>query len=55
VTAYAKAFVGAAIAGLSSLQASLEGSVTAAEWITAAVATLAAFGAVWAVPNEPTP
>jgi phage tail tape-measure protein len=48
---YLKAIVGAAIAGLTSVQASLEGGLTAGEYVTAAVALLVAFGAVWAVPN----
>lgn len=48
---YAKAIVGALIAGLSSLQASFDGGVTAQEWTACAVAALAALAAVWAVPN----
>jgi hypothetical protein len=49
---YLKAITGAVIAGLTSLQASLEGGLTAAESITAAIAALVALGAVWAIPNS---
>ena len=48
---YAKAFVGAAVAGLGSLQIALDGGITAQEWVGVAIATLVALGAVWAVPN----
>lgn len=50
---YNKAFVGAAVAFLTSLQASLDGPVTAKEWVTAGIAAVVAWGAVWGVPNEP--
>jgi hypothetical protein len=51
---YAKAIVAALIAGLTSLQASLDGGLTAAEGIGAGLAALVALGAVWAVPNTST-
>lgn len=50
---YAKAVVGALVAGLTALLPSLDGGVTAAEWVTAVVAFLVALGVVWAVPNAP--
>jgi hypothetical protein len=54
MTKYAKAIVGAAVAGLTSLQAALDdGGITAQEGVTAAIATLVALGLVWAVPNTP--
>lgn len=50
---YAKAIVGAAVAGLTALGTALaDDQVTATEWVTAAIATLAALGLVWAVPNR---
>jgi hypothetical protein len=48
---YAKAIVGALVAGLSSLQASFDGGVTPQEWTAVALATLSALVVVWAVPN----
>jgi hypothetical protein len=48
---YAKAIVGALVAGLSSVQASLDGGVTPEEWCAVAIATLSALVVVWAVPN----
>lgn len=56
---YAKAYVAAAIAGLTTLGTALtpdnDGvvAVTAVEWVAVAVATLTALGAVWAVKNKP--
>ncbi|MGW9196043.1 hypothetical protein [Micromonospora chersina] len=51
---YAKAIVGAAVAGLTALGAALtDDQVTTVEWVGVAVATLAALGVVWAVPNKP--
>lgn len=50
---YAKAVTGALVAGLTALLPALDAGVTAAEWVTAAVAFLVALGAVWAVPNAP--
>lgn len=60
---YIKAIVGALIAGLAALSTALvggdpEGVVTAAEWISVALATLVAFGGVYGVKNadqEPKP
>lgn len=52
---YAKAIIGALVAGLAALQAALDdGGITAAEGIAAAIATLVALGAIWVVPNKPT-
>lgn len=48
---YAKAIVGALVAGLTALPPALDGGVTAAEWVVAAVGFLVALGTVWAVPN----
>lgn len=49
---YLKALVGALIAGLGSLSVALtDGSVTAQEWVTTAIATLVALATVWGVPN----
>lgn len=49
---YAKALVGAAIAGLTALRPALDGGLTGAEVIEVVVATLVALGAVYAVPNR---
>ena len=52
MTAYLKAAVGALIAGLGSLYQALDnGGVSAQEWTAVAIATLAALGIVWGVPN----
>jgi len=52
--AYAKSILAAIIAGLSSLIVGLsDDTLDTAEWLTAAVATLVALGAVYAVPNKP--
>ena len=51
---YAKAIVGAAVAGLTALGTALaDDRVTSVEWVGVAVATLAALGLVYAVPNRP--
>lgn len=51
---YAKAAVGAAIAGLTVLvQAMDDNTITWGEGIGAVVAALVAFGGVWAVRNKP--
>ncbi|MEU4675733.1 hypothetical protein [Micromonospora sp. NPDC023737] len=56
VNPYAKAVVGAAVAGLTALGTALaDNTVTASEWVGVAVATLAALGVVYAVPNRPAP
>lgn len=50
---YAKAAVGALIAGLGVLGTALtDNAITPAEGIGAAVAALIALGAVWSVPNR---
>lgn len=52
MTAYLKAITGALIAGLGSLYQALDNeAVTAQEWVAVAIATLAALGIVWGVPN----
>lgn len=55
---YAKAVVGALVAGLTALGTALTPDagtqavqVTPAEWVVVTVATLVALGAVWRVPN----
>lgn len=54
VSQYAKAIVGAGVAGLSALIVAMnDGVVTQSEWLGVAVATLTAAGTVWAVPNAP--
>ena len=50
---YAKAIVGALVAGLTALLPGIGDGVSAAEWVTAVVAFLVALGVVWAVPNAP--
>lgn len=51
---YAKAIVGAAVAGLTALGTALaDNEVTGVEWVGVAVATLGALGIVYAVPNKP--
>lgn len=51
---YAKAIVGALVAGLTAYGTALaDGAVVPGEWVGVAVATLGALGAVWAVPNRP--
>jgi hypothetical protein len=49
---FAKAIVGALIAGLSVLAGAVGDGVSAQEWITVAVATLTGFGVVFGVPNR---
>lgn len=49
---YAKAIVGALVAGLGVLGTALtDGQVTSVEWVGVASATLVALAAVWGVPN----
>lgn len=51
---YAKAIVGALVAGLTAIATGLTDDVlTNAEWIAAAIAFLGAGGVVWGVPNAP--
>jgi hypothetical protein len=52
---FAKAIVGALIAGLSVLAGAVGDGVSAQEWITAAVATLGGLGLVYATPNAHRP
>ena len=53
LTQYLKAITGALVAGLASLQQSLDnGEVTAQEWVGVAIATLTALALVWAIPNH---
>lgn len=54
ITHYAKAIVGAIVAGLTAAQAALDdGGITEAEGVGIAIATFAALALVWAVPNTP--
>ena len=55
ISPYAKSLVAALVAGLGSLYQALDGAdqrVTTQEWIAVAMTTLAAIGAVFAVPNK---
>lgn len=50
---YAKALVGALVAGLTAVGTGLaDGTMSGQEWLTAAVAFLIALGAVAGVPNK---
>ncbi len=50
---YAKAFVAAAIAGLTALLTGMDDNViTTAEWVTVLIATLGALSITYAVPNS---
>lgn len=49
---YAKAFVGAIIAGLATTQVALTDNIISnVEWIQIVSAVVAALGLIWAVPN----
>jgi len=48
---YLKAYVGALIAGLTAVAASIEDGLTSSEILTAIIAALVALAGVWAVPN----
>lgn len=51
---YMKSIVGGLVAGLTVLgTAMIDGTVTNAEWVGVAVATLGALGIVYATPNRP--
>lgn len=51
---YAKAVVGALVAGGGAIATALEdGAISAQEGVLAGVAFLVALGVVWAVPNAP--
>jgi hypothetical protein len=53
---YLKAVAAALAAGAASLVTALDdGTITAQEGVTAAVAVLAALGLTWAVPNKTAP
>lgn len=53
IAPYAKAIVGALVTGLGSLYQALgDNAVSSQEWVAVAVATLAAFGVVFGVPNK---
>jgi hypothetical protein len=52
---YAKAIVGALVAGLSVLAGAVGDGVSAQEWITVAVAALGGLGIVYATPNAADP
>jgi hypothetical protein len=51
---YAKAIVGALVAGLIALKVGVRDGLTAEEGIEAAIGFLGGLGAVWAMPNSPT-
>lgn len=51
---YNKAIFGAITAGLIMLKSVIKDGITADEWLDVALAVLAPFGVVWAVPNSPT-
>lgn len=53
IAPYAKALTGALVAGLTGIATALDdGSVSAQEYVYAAIAFLVGLGAVWAVPND---
>lgn len=53
MSSYLKAITAALVAGLGSLYQALDNeTVTAQEWVAVALATLAALGAVYGVPNK---
>lgn len=53
IAPYAKALIGALIAGLASLQQALDDSaVTAQEWTGVVIALLSGLALVWAIPNR---
>ncbi len=53
---YAKAIVGASVAGLGALQiAAADNVITGPEWIKVASVTVAALALIWGVPNQPAP
>jgi len=56
VDRYAKAVVGAILAGLGALSTALTDGITATEWVLVAIAVFGSFGMVWATKNtEPEP
>lgn len=49
---YAKAFVGAAIAGLGAVGTAMgDDVVSPREWVTVAIVALVTLAGVWAIPN----
>lgn len=54
IAPYAKAIIGALVAGLGALGVALEdGSISSQEYVTIAAAFLVALGAIFIVPNAP--
>lgn len=54
IAPYAKAVIGAAVAGLGATGTALtDGHISPVEWVTIASATLVGLSAVFAVPNRP--
>ena len=52
IAPYAKALIGAVVAGLASAQQALDdGVISSAEGVGIAIATLTALALVWAIPN----
>lgn len=50
---YAKAIIGALVAGLASLQQALDdGVLSAQEWTGVTIATLSGLALIWAIPNK---
>ena len=55
IAPYAKAVIGALIAGLTAIGTALtDGGISPAEWVAAAIAFLVALGGVYAIPNSDT-
>lgn len=53
---YAKAIIGAIVAGGGALEIALmDNVVTSVEWVRVGMATVLALGAVWGVQNSPPP
>lgn len=53
IAPYAKAFVGAAVAGLGAAGTALtDGVISGQEWVAIASATIVALGVVFGVPNK---
>jgi len=50
----AKAFIGALVAFLTAISTALDdGSISSQEWVTALIALIVGFGAVFSIPNKP--
>lgn len=53
---YAKAVIGALLAGLGALLTALSsGHIGATQWVLVIIAGLSSFSGVWATPNAPAP